>query len=152
MNMVSESRTGRRRACEIVAAGAKAGRSAGARLALALVLASGLCACSSTLSSLPPQLGGLPAGTPKQPAAPAGYPAVHDMPPPRNDVTLTDEQQKKATAELTALRLQQEKDAGVIPQPGDTTADKAADKAAAKRAKAAKKKAEKTAQKADQTD
>jgi len=74
------------------------------------------------------------------------------MPPPRNDVTLTDEQQKKATAELTALRLQQEKDAGAIPRPGDTTADKAADKAAAKRAKAAKKKAEKTAQKADQTD
>jgi hypothetical protein len=150
MNIVSESRTDRWRGSEIVAAAAKAERADGVRLAsnpvVALVLAAvlgGLGACSSTLSSLPPQLGGLPADTPQQPVAPAGYPAVHDMPPPRNDVVLTDAEQKKATAELTALRLQQEKDAGVIPLPGDKTADKAADKA---------EKPEKTAQKADQTD
>jgi hypothetical protein len=145
MNMVSESRTGRRRGSEIVAAAAKAARKAAVALVLMPALVGGLGACSSTLGSLPPQLGGLPADAPQQPAGPAVYPAVHDMPPPRNDVTLTVEEQKKATAELTALRLQQEKESGVIPPPADKV-----DKAAAKRA--AKKKAEKPAQKADQTD
>jgi hypothetical protein len=103
--MVSKSRTGRSRANEIVAAVAKAGR----KPLLALVLALGLGACSSTLSSMPTQLGGMPAGTP-QPGAPVGYPAVHDMPPPRNDVTMTKDEQKKAEAELMALRERQEKE------------------------------------------
>src|ERR1700722_5600527 len=91
MNMVSESRPRRGRASEIVAAAAKTGR-----LALpTLVLAVGLGACSSTLRGLPTQLGGMPAGTPQQPA-PAAYPAVHDMPPPRPDVTLPLEKKRKA--------------------------------------------------------
>ena len=105
INMVSKSRTGRSRASEIVAATAKAGR----KPLLALLLALGLGGCASTLGSMPTELGGLPAGTPPQPAAPVGYPAVHDMPPPRNDVTMTKEEQKKAEAELMALRERQEK-------------------------------------------
>jgi hypothetical protein len=105
MNMVSKSRTGRGRASEIVAAAAKAGR----KPLSALVLAIGLGACSSTLSSLPTELGGTPAGTPQQ-SAPAAYPAVHDMPPPRPDVVMTKDEQKKAEAELMALRERQEQE------------------------------------------
>jgi len=105
--MVSKSRTGRGRASEIVAAAAKAGRKPLPALLLALGLASGLGACSSTLSRMPTELGGMPPGTPEQPA-PATYPYVHDMPPPRNDVTMTKEEQKKAEADLMALRERQE--------------------------------------------
>jgi hypothetical protein len=68
-----------------------------------------LAACTSTLSSLPPALGGEPPGTPERPAEPAAYPAVHDMPPPRANTVLTEEEQKKAQADLTALRNAQEK-------------------------------------------
>src|SRR5215469_11984472 len=105
--MVSKSRTGRGRASEIVAAAAKAGRKPLPALLLALGLASGLGACSSTMSHMPTELGGMPPGTPEQPA-PATYPYVHDMPPPRNDVTMTKEEQKKAEADLMALRERQE--------------------------------------------
>jgi hypothetical protein len=108
--MVSKSRTGRGRASEIVAAAAKVGRKPLPALALSLGLVFGLGACSSTMSHLPTEVGGLPPGTPEQPApASASYPYVHDMPPPRNDVTMTKEEQKKAEAELMALRERQEK-------------------------------------------
>src|SRR5262249_55433598 len=61
LNMVSKSRSVRRRTTEFVAAGAKA------RFAplLALALAASLGACASTVADLPPQMGGLPAGTPE---------------------------------------------------------------------------------------
>jgi hypothetical protein len=54
-------------------------------------------------------VGGLPAGTPERPSAPAAYPAVHDMPPPRNDTVLTDAEQKKIQNDLNAARDQQTK-------------------------------------------
>ena len=109
--MVSESRKGRGGASEIVAAAAKAGR-----VALpVLLLAAALGACSSTFSRMPTQLGGMPADAPQQPAAPAAYPLVHDMPPPRPDVVMTREEQKKAEAELMALRERQEREAGAFP-------------------------------------
>ena len=97
----------RRRASEFVAAGAKA------RFAplLALALAASLGACASTVADLPPQMGGLPAGTPERPAQSPAYPAVHDMPPPRPNTVLTEEERKKAEAELIALRQRQEKQA-----------------------------------------
>ncbi len=81
---------------------------------MALALAVGLGGCSSTLGSLPTQLGGLPAGTPERPATPAAYPAVHDMPPPRPNTVLTEDEQKKTEAELAALRARQEKAAGMV--------------------------------------
>jgi hypothetical protein len=111
MHMVSESRKARGGASEIVAAAAKAGRLAPPVFLLAVALS----ACASTFSSLPTQLGGMPADAPQQPAAPAAYPLVHDMPPPRPDVVLTQEEQKKAEAELMALRERQEKEAGIFP-------------------------------------
>jgi hypothetical protein len=98
---------GWRRATEFVAAVAKA------RFVplLALALAGSLAGCASTVGDLPPQLGGLPAGTPERAANPPAYPAVHDMPPPRPNTVLTDDERKKAEAELAALRERQEKQA-----------------------------------------
>jgi hypothetical protein len=107
MDIVSESRLGRWRAIEFVAAAAKRSW----KPLLALALAAGLAGCSSTLGDLPPQLGGLPAGTPERPAAASAYPAVHDMPPPRQDTVLTADERKKAEAELADLRARQEKQA-----------------------------------------
>jgi hypothetical protein len=77
---------------------------------LAAFVATTLSACSSTvLSEMPAALGGLPAGTPERPITPAAYPAVHDMPPPRDDVVLTGAEQKKAQADLVAARDRQTK-------------------------------------------
>jgi len=89
-------------------------------VAVGLGLATALAGCTSTLSDMPTQLGGLPAGTPERSDAPAAYPAVHDMPPPRQDVVLTAEEQKKAAAELAALRARQEKQAGTVPKKAPT--------------------------------
>jgi hypothetical protein len=77
------------------------------RLAGALLLAATLCACSSTFSELPAAVGGLPAGTPERQAAPAAYPAVHDIPPPRTNTVLTEAEQKKAATDLAAARDRQ---------------------------------------------
>jgi hypothetical protein len=129
MNMVSESRTRRGRASEIVAAAAKAGR-----VALPVFLfAIALGACASSFSSLPTQLGGMPADAPQQPAAPVAYPYVHDMPPPRQDVVMTQEEQKKAEAELMALRERQEREAGTFPSTPPKAAPNAAPNTAPKR-------------------
>jgi hypothetical protein len=81
--------------------------------ALAVFVATTLSACSSTMfSEMPTAVGGLPAGAPDRPATPAAYPAVHDMPPPRDDVVLTNAQQKKAQADLLAARDRQTKRSG----------------------------------------
>jgi hypothetical protein len=90
--------------------------SRGRALALSAVLAIALGGCSSTLSSLPTQLGGMPAGTPQPSAAPVAYPAVHDMPPPRQNAVLTEAEQKAAEAELAALRARQAKQVATPPK------------------------------------
>ena len=104
LNMVSKSRRVRRPVGEFVAARAKA------RFAplFAVALAASLGACASTVAELPQELGGLPAGTPERSATPPAYPAVHDMPPKRPNTVLTDEERKKAEAELVALRTAQQ--------------------------------------------
>jgi hypothetical protein len=61
--------------------------------------------CSSTpISSLPKELGGLPADTPAAPATKLAYPAVHDMPPPRSKAVMTEDQLKQAEDDLVAAR------------------------------------------------
>jgi hypothetical protein len=105
--MVSKSRKAWRRAAEFVAAGAKAKFVP----LMVLALAVGLGACASTVADLPAEVGGLPAGTPERPTQPGVYPAVHDMPPPRPNTVLTEEERKKAEADLKALRERQEKEA-----------------------------------------
>ena len=72
---------------------------------------------------------GLPAGAPERPAEPVPYPAVHDMPPPRNSTPLNLTEQE-----------QMERDVGHRPRrpagrrPAcETQAKKKAKAAAAKR-------------------
>jgi hypothetical protein len=79
------------------------------RLGGVILLTLGLGACASTFAELPAAVGGLPAGTPERAATPIAYPAVHDMPPPRATAVLTEDEQKKAAAELAAARDQQAK-------------------------------------------
>src|SRR5262245_27819403 len=75
-----------------------------------LLMAAVLAGCTSTLSSLPPEMGGLPADTPARPTGQQlAYPAVHDMPPPRETTTMTPEQVQQAQAEMARLRDQQPK-------------------------------------------
>jgi len=66
-----------------------------------------LVSCSTVLSEMPTQVGGLPAGTPQRPAVAPEYPAVHEMPPPRTAAVLTEEEKKKVEAELAAMRAEQ---------------------------------------------
>jgi hypothetical protein len=66
-----------------------------------------LVACSTALSEMPKQFGGLPEGTPSRPEAAPEYPAVHDMPPRRSTAVLTEEERKKVEAELAAMRAEQ---------------------------------------------
>ena len=85
-------------------------------LAGALLLAVAATGCTSgpdgsTLSRLPESMGGLPADTPSRPVTQAAYPAVHDMPPPRPNATLTQEQIKAAEAEMTAASMKAKKQA-----------------------------------------
>jgi hypothetical protein len=78
-----------------------------------LTLAFAVCGCASSgngnfADNLSPSMGGLPADAPARPTTPAVYPAVHDMPPPRTDVVLDDDQQAKLQSDLAALRSRQE--------------------------------------------
>ena len=56
---------------------------------------------------------GLPANAPARPADPIAYPAVHDVPPPRTAITLTDVEQQKLENDLVNAREQQQTSAGV---------------------------------------
>jgi hypothetical protein len=75
-------------------------------------LAAALCSCSSTVSQLPSSVGGLPAGTPERPTGPTAYPAVYDLPPPRDDAVLTNEQQQQMQNDLMSARDSQVKRSG----------------------------------------
>src|SRR6266852_6061994 len=77
------------------------------RLALVGVGSVILVSCSTVLSDMPSQMGGLPEGTPERPATAPAYPAVHDMPPPRTTAVLSEEEKKKVEAELSAMRAEQ---------------------------------------------
>lgn len=95
-----------------------------AATALLLALGCALSACSSTsFSDLPPALGGLPQGVPERPAVQPAYPAVHDMPPERSTAIMTDEELKRAQAELVAARDRQAppKPAANAPKPAAKT-------------------------------
>ena len=64
----------------------------------------GGCTSSRVIDSLPASLGGLPEGVPPRPTASVDYPAVHNMPPPRNDPTLSYAEKKRLEDELIAAR------------------------------------------------
>jgi hypothetical protein len=87
----------------------------------AAVAAAGLSGCASisekfaeTASQMPAI--GLPAGTPERPSAPPAYPAVHNIPPPRNSVTLTNTEAAQLEADLVTARDQQQNTVGIKAQ------------------------------------
>ena len=101
---------------------------------LAFLLAG--CSVAPTLERLPASMGGLPADAPAKPAAPKAFPAVHDMPPPRADTPMTDEEQLKAEK---ALRAAGDRTAGKRqPDDDDADAPKKATPGAKKKPKPAK--------------
>jgi hypothetical protein len=67
-----------------------------------------LAGCGSMGSQLPGALGGEPGDMPARPAAAFPFPAVHDVPPPRAESPMTDEQQAKMEKDLTLARARQE--------------------------------------------
>ena len=76
------------------------------------------CSSSATnnlIDSVPNSIGGLPTNSPERPAEPIAYPAVHDMPPPRTNTTLSAEEQVQLEKDLTAVRTKQENVTGVSP-------------------------------------
>ena len=88
-------------------------RTIGRSLLAAFAVAASLTGCSAgplsdSLKQMPESLGGLPPDTPRAPAMPYQFPAVHDMPPPRSDEPLTEEQQFQLEKELNAVRERQE--------------------------------------------
>jgi hypothetical protein len=73
-------------------------------------LAAGLAGCSPgpIIDRIPADIMGLPAGTPARPDTPYNYPAVHDMPPDRASVPMSDEEQVKLEKDLANVRDRQE--------------------------------------------
>lgn len=51
---------------------------------------------------------GLPAAAPERPASTPAFPAVHDIPPPRTNTTLTELEQQRMEDELVNVRDQQQ--------------------------------------------
>jgi hypothetical protein len=74
------------------------------RYALLIGIAVHLAGCSSMGDHLPTAVGGLPQGAPPRSTTPESYPAVHDMPPARDQTVLTDEEQTKLEQDLIAAR------------------------------------------------
>jgi len=77
------------------------------------------CSPAALMEKVPTEMGGLPADAPAAPTTPYQYPAVHDMPPPRADTPLTEEQQYNLEKDLQAARERLE---------GQKQVDQAADK------------------------
>jgi hypothetical protein len=89
---------------------------------VAAVAAACLSGCASisekfaeTASQLP--VVGVPEGVPQRPAERPVYPAVHDVPPPRNSVVLTNTEAAQLEADLVTARDQQQSGVGIKPQP-----------------------------------
>jgi hypothetical protein len=98
---------------------------------LAAALGFGLSGCASIsqkfaeTASQAPEIG-LSANAPARPAQQMAYPAVHDVPPPRTAVVLTDIEQHKLETDLVSARDQQQAVAGVTPaKKAEATKDRA---------------------------
>jgi hypothetical protein len=82
-------------------------------------MSAALAGCSSsqlnTLNDALPSAAALPSGAPERPLEAPAFPAVHDMPPPRSNVTLSPEEQIKLEDDLAALKTSQEIATGTAP-------------------------------------
>jgi hypothetical protein len=92
---------------------------------IAAVAAACLSGCASisqkfaeSASQLP--VVGVSADAPERPSAPGVYPAVHDIPPPRNSVMLTNMEAAQLEADLVTARDQQQTGVGIKPQAKKT--------------------------------
>jgi hypothetical protein len=84
-------------------------------VAAALLLAATLAGCSSAfVDHIPTALGGLPKDVPARSATALPYPAVHDMPPPRQDRAMSASESGRLRQELKGTR---EKVAAPAPSP-----------------------------------
>ena len=87
---------------------------------IAVVAAAALSGCASISekfadgASRMPGIG-LPANAPERPSTPPVYPAVHDIPPPRNSVILTNTEATQLENDLATARDQQQSEAGAVP-------------------------------------
>jgi hypothetical protein len=89
---------------------------------LAIAVAAALSGCGS-ISQKFTEVGsqlpgvGLSASAPERTAEPAAYPAVHDIPAPRNSVTLTNPEQAQLQNDLVVARDVQQEAVGVRVKP-----------------------------------
>jgi hypothetical protein len=87
------------------------------RFAVPLMIAAALGGCASTsekfseAASQMPGIG-LPAGAPERTAEPVAFPAVHDIPPPRNSVTLSGIEREEVERQLVSARNDQQSASG----------------------------------------
>ena len=72
----------------------------------AIVATIPLSGCSVSVADLP--IVGLPEGTPARPKDPGAFPAVHDMPAPREESALDPAEQVKIESELAAETLERQ--------------------------------------------
>ncbi len=84
----------------------------------ALVL--GGCSATQVFENMPQSVGGLSPDAPKAPETPYQYPAVHDMPAPRDTKPLSDEEQAKLEKDLLSARENQENAAAADAQASQT--------------------------------
>jgi hypothetical protein len=103
------------------------------RVLVAIAAAASLSGCASishkfaeTASEMPAI--GLPANAPERPAETPVFPAVHDIPPPRNSVVLSDFEQRKMEDDLVAARNEQQTALGVRTETKKTDTKKTAAK------------------------
>lgn len=94
-------------------------------VALAALMLSGCGTISHKFSEIASQAPGigLPADAPERTAEPAAYPAVHDMPPPRNTETLTTVERADAERQLVQARSEQQGISAAIKAGADDPRD-----------------------------
>jgi hypothetical protein len=71
--------------------------------------------CATSIADIP--LIGVPADAPGRPKEPSAYPAVHDLPAPREQSAMEPSEQAKIQSELIAARDRQAAVAGQSPPP-----------------------------------
>jgi len=100
------------------------GKARGLAVAMTLGLTAVVGGCGSISEFIAERGGelpgvGLPEGAPERPVARAAYPAVHDMPPPRDTKLLNEDEQRKIEDDLMAARARNQEAGGqpVTPVP-----------------------------------
>lgn len=97
-----------------------------------MALAAALPGCASSLNTIDPASTGALSATGEaqeaaaaQPAQPSAFPAVHDVPPPRSNTTLSDYELRRLENELNAARSRVGKPAPAASRPDSATPQKA---------------------------